>query len=101
LQGVFAADQGTVRRTLPSLRDDGEAFMCLEGAGGRPVNGFGDEGAQARGPEQPGTGDVDGSTPGLTLGCPGCAEAGYCRRGPDPEELPADCVARGTQAATW
>jgi hypothetical protein len=56
--------------------------MCLAGAGGPPVNGFGDEGPQACGPERPGTGDADGPGPGLTLGCAGCAEAGYCRRGP-------------------
>ncbi len=75
--------------------------MCLEGAGGRPVNGFGDEAAQAPRPERPGTADADGLAPGLTLGCPGCAAAGYCRVGPDPEELPAGCMARGAQAAAW
>lgn len=74
--------------------------MCLEGVGGRPVNGYGDEGAQDRGPERLGTGDADGSAPGPMLGCPGCAEAGYCRRGLDPEGLPADCMGRGARAAT-
>ncbi len=44
LPEAVAADQGAVRRTLPSLRDNGEGFMCLAGAGGPPVNGFGDEG---------------------------------------------------------
>ena len=101
LPEVVTADQGAVRQPQPSLRDDGMAAMCLEDAGVRPVNGFGDEGSQARRPEWPGTGDAEGPRSGLTLGCPGDAEAGYCRRGPDPEELPAGCTARGAQAATW
>jgi hypothetical protein len=74
--------------------------MCLECAGGRTADGFGDEGPQARGPERPATGDAVGSL-GLTLWCPGCADAGYCRRGADPEELPADCVACRAHVATW
>jgi hypothetical protein len=73
--------------------------MGLEEAGARQASGLGDAGAETFGLERA-TGEADGWMHGMVLGCSGCAEAGYCRRGLDPEQLASVCMGPGAPTTT-
>ena len=75
--------------------------MGLEEAGTRQAGRLGDAEAEAFGLERAARGDTDGRMRGMVLGCSGCAEAGHCRRGLDPEQLASACMGAGTPAEAW
>lgn len=77
--------------------------MCNTGIGGQLRGGLGLDGEAVQGRDadavlpnelatsQPGP-QMAGPTGGATLGCSGCADVGYCRRGLDPEQLQSGCT---------
>lgn len=65
--------------------------MSLEDAAGWQANRLGEAGAEPHGREDPATGRADNPAPGMALGCSGCVELGYCRRGLRQNESLSDC----------
>ena len=90
-------------QTCKPCHDDREVSMGLEDAdaGARQAGRLGDVGAEASELEQAASGEADGWMHGMVLGCSGCAEAGHCRRGLDPEQLASACMGPVAPAEAW
>lgn len=65
--------------------------MCLEGTGGWSGRRLGHEDGQAHRLESSAIGEQSQSTAAFVLGCSGCADKGYCRRGLDSEQALSSC----------
>jgi len=66
--------------------------MCLEDAKGWQAKRLDEDGAQGHGWEGSATAEAEEPVRGVVLGCSGCAELGYCRRGLGQEESLPDCT---------
>ena len=77
--------------------------MCITGMSGQQQAGRNHDGGLAQGadpdavlPNELATsvqgGEMAGPAGGSMLGCTGCAELGYCRRGLDAEQLTSGCT---------
>jgi hypothetical protein len=71
--------------------------MCLERAAGWKIDSLNGDEAEADGQERPARGEAEEPMRSITLGCSGCAEMGYCRRGLDQEQLSSNFIGCGPQ----
>ena len=77
--------------------------MCIAGMGGPQQAGWNHDGGLAQGTDpdavlpndlaaSPQEGPTIGPAGGAMLGCSGCAELGFCRRGLDAKQLQSGCT---------